>query len=108
MCNLAVCDRSQAAVFEITPKTVARRNDEHGLCLCTNHFRTPQLSVGTQCRRYDQLSHGQLIDRLAVSDVAKLLNSANQCHFTIQTMIFEPATLAVHVSFGPALVRAAA
>jgi isopenicillin-N N-acyltransferase like protein len=102
MCNLAVCDRSQTAVFEITPKTVVRRDDEHGLCLCTNHFRTPQLCVGTKCRRYDQLSHGQQLDKLAVSDVAKLLNSANQGGFTIQTMVFEPATLMAHVSFGPA------
>ncbi len=102
MCNLALCDRTQAAVLEITPKTVARRDDERGLCLCTNHFRTPQLSVGKQCRRYDQLSHGQQLDKLGVSDVAKLLNSANQGSFTIQTMIFEPATLMAHVSFGPA------
>ena len=102
MCNLAVCDRSRAAVLEITPKTVARRDDERGLCLCTNHFRTPELCVGTQCRRYDQLSHGQELDKLGVSDVAKLLNSANQGGFTIQTMIFEPATLVAHISFGPA------
>jgi hypothetical protein len=102
MCNLALCDRTQTAVLEITPKTVARRDDEHGLCLCTNHFRTPQLAVGTQCPRYEQLSHGQMIDKLGVSDVAKLLDSANQGHYTIQTMIFEPATLIAHISFGPA------
>jgi isopenicillin-N N-acyltransferase-like protein len=102
MCNLAICDRTQTAVLEITPKTVARRDDERGLCLCTNHFRTPQLTVGTQCRRYDELSHGQQLDKLGVSDIAKLLNSANQGQYTIQTMIFEPATLMAHVSFGPA------
>ena len=102
MCNLAVCDRTQTAVFEITPKTVARRDDEHGLCLCTNHFRTPELAVGTQCRRYEQLSHGQQLEKLGVTDVARLLDSANQKNFTIQTMIFEPATLTAHISFGPA------
>ena len=104
MCNLAVCDRQNSAVFEITPKTVARRNDEQGLCLCTNHFRTPELAVNTQCRRYDQLSHGQRIDKLAISDVARLLDSANQGNFTIQTMIFEPATLVAHLSFGRLLL----
>jgi isopenicillin-N N-acyltransferase like protein len=102
MCNLAMCDRSQTAVLEITPKTVARRNDERGLCLCTNHFRTPELAVDTQCRRYSQLMHGQELDKLGISDVAKLLDSANQGHFTIQTMIFEPTTLKAHISFGPA------
>jgi isopenicillin-N N-acyltransferase like protein len=102
MCNLAVCDRTQSAVFEITPKTVARRDDERGLCLCTNHFRTPELAVDTQCRRYEQLSHGQELDKLTVSDVSRLLNSANQNQFTIQTMIFEPTSLLGHISLGPA------
>jgi len=102
MCNLALCDRTQSAVLEITPKTVARRDDDHGLCPCTNHFRTPELAVDTQCRRYDQLQHGQELDKLGVSDVARLLNSANQEQFTIQTMIFEPASFLAHVSFGPA------
>ncbi len=94
MCNLGRLRPLASGGFSRShPKTVARRDDEHGLCLCTNHFRTPQLSVGTQCRRYDQLSHGQQIDKLAVSDVAKLLNSANQGIFTIQTMIFEPTNV---------------
>ncbi|HZZ29275.1 MAG TPA: C45 family peptidase [Pirellulales bacterium] len=102
MCNLAVCDRTQSAVLEITPKTVVRRDDDRGLCLCTNHFRTPELAVNTQCRRYDQLLHGQELEKLGVSDISRLLNAANQQQFTIQTMIFEPAPLLAHISFGPA------
>jgi isopenicillin-N N-acyltransferase like protein len=101
MCNLAVCDRTQAAVLEVTPKSVVRRPAEKGLCPCTNHFRTPELAVDTQCSRYSSLMKAQKIAELGVPDVARLLDSANQGQFTIQTMVFEPAALKAHVSFGP-------
>jgi predicted choloylglycine hydrolase len=101
MCNLAVCDRNQSAVLEVTPRAVARRSAESGLCPCTNHFRTKELAVDKQCWRYDKLMQSDRFERLGISDVAKLLDSANQGRFTMQTMIFEPATLRLHVSFGP-------
>ncbi len=101
MCNLAVCDRHTSAVLEVTPLTVARRSSEGGLCPCTNHFRTKELATNMQCSRYERLQASRAMERLGIDDVAKLLNSANQGRFTIQTMIFEPATLEAHVSFGP-------
>jgi predicted choloylglycine hydrolase len=101
MCNLAVCDRNESAVLEITPRTVARRMSESGLCPCTNHFRTKELAVDEQCWRYDKLMQSDRLERLCISDVAKLLDSANQGRFTMQTMIFEPVMLRLHVSFGP-------
>lgn len=102
MCNLAVCDRKQAAVFEITPKTVLRRPAEHGQCACTNHFRTDALAVEKDnCPRYAKLAAAQKSDKLAVADIAKYLDAVNQGNNTIQTMIFEPATLRAHLSFGP-------
>ena len=45
MCNVALCDRHQAIVLEMTTKTVARRPADHGLCACTNHFRTATLPL---------------------------------------------------------------
>ncbi len=101
MCNLAVCDRNQSAVLEVTPRTVARRPSESGLCPCTNHFRTKELALDMQCWRYDKLQQSRALEKLSVDDVARLLDSANQGRFTMQTMIFEPATLRIHVSFGP-------
>ncbi len=101
MCNLAICDRQQAAVLEITPKTVVRRPADHGLCPCTNHFRTEKLAVGTACSRYGRLFAGQQLDQLAQTDVARLLDAANQGDRTLQTMIFEPAKLRLHLSLGP-------
>lgn len=104
MCNLAVCDRREAAVFEITPSTIVRRPADRGLCACTNHFRTEALSLAGEmqnCYRFPRLEKAQQFDKLAISDVAKHLHSVNQGKNTIQTMIFEPATLRAHLSFGP-------
>ena len=47
MCNLAMCDRTQSAVLEMTPKTVVRRASNQGVCACTNHFRTKELALAT-------------------------------------------------------------
>ena len=50
--NLAACDRQRAVVFEITSKNVVARGAEDHLLACTNHFRTPELSVGNNGWRY--------------------------------------------------------
>ncbi|MCI0741592.1 MAG: C45 family peptidase [Gemmataceae bacterium] len=55
MQNIAAADRKAGVVFEITPKTVAVRRADKGLCACTNHFRTEELATETECRRYDIL-----------------------------------------------------
>ena len=87
----------------MTPKSVVRRAAVKGLCPCTNHFRTPELAVAEArkaCWRYESLLKSTEMPALGVSDVAKLLDSANQGPLTIQTMVFEPATLKLHVSIG--------
>lgn len=101
MCNLAVCDRKQAAVLEITPNTVARRSADRGLCACTNHFRTQGLALAGGCDRYKKLEGAQQLDQLTVADVAKYLHAVCQGEGTIQTMVFEPATVTAHLSLGP-------
>jgi isopenicillin-N N-acyltransferase-like protein len=101
MCNLAVCDRKEAAVLELTPNTVVRRPADRGLCACTNHFRTKGLALVNNCPRYAELEKAQQHGKLSLDDLAKHLNSVNQGRNTIQTMIFEPATLKAHLSFGP-------
>jgi len=100
--NLAVCDRHRAVVFEITTRQVAVREAEGHLLAATNHFRTPALSVTKECDRYERLSkYWQRTGPLALGDVAQAMRDvANRT--TIQTMIFEPATLRLHVSLGAA------
>lgn len=98
--NLAVCDRHGGAVFEITPDNVARRDDQDHLLFCTNHFRAEGLTVGETCRRYDvlqQIPAGKPID---VAAVQARLDAANQGELTLQTMIFEPRELALHLALG--------
>ena len=98
--NLAVCDRNGGAVFEITPDNVARRDDQQGVLRCTNHFRIAGMCVDETCKRYDAL--GQFDDDalLDVEAVHKRLHAANQKQLTLQTMIFEPRTLVLHLALG--------
>lgn len=99
--NLAVCDTKTSAVFEITPKTIAVRRGENGICPCTNHFRTKDLGTGAKCWRYPLLEKSQELDKLDVKDVAKKLHEVNQGNLTLQSMVFEPATLKLHLAVGP-------
>lgn len=100
MNNLAVCDQKGGAVFEFTPKSVVVRRPESGVCPCTNHFRSDELSIDKKCRRYDALSKAFGTDKLDRATVARLLDDANQGPNTLQTMIFEPAALRLHLAAG--------
>jgi isopenicillin-N N-acyltransferase like protein len=98
--SLAVCDRKKAAVFEMTPNTVAVRYADDGLCFCTNHFRTDELIMFAWCRRYPILEKAQSMKTLGVDDVAKKLNQVNAGRMTVQSMIFEPEPLVLHLAMG--------
>lgn len=98
--NLAVCDRKSAAVFEITPKQVARRNAEDAALPCTNHFRMPGLAVNEECWRFDRLQSASAKPTLSIDDIHQALHAANQGEFTLQTMIFEPRELVLHLAVG--------
>jgi hypothetical protein len=98
--NLAVCDPQQAAVLEITPKNLVVRPAENGLCLCTNHFRTKELATSIDCPRFRTLEKSQEMPQLGMKDVAQKMDEVNQGPLTIQTMIFEPASLRLHLAIG--------
>jgi isopenicillin-N N-acyltransferase-like protein len=98
--NLAICDRKGAAVLEITPKNVIVRPGVDGICSCTNHFRSKLLAEDLKCPRYDALERSRSLPKLDLADVAKHLHAANQGPATMQTMIFEPAALKLHLAFG--------
>jgi hypothetical protein len=54
------------------------------------------------CRRYDILEKCQAGGaKLGIEDVAKELHAVNLGRFTIETMIFEPATRTLHLAYGP-------
>ena len=98
--NLAVCDREHCGVLEMTPRSVGFRGDEEGLCACTNHFRTEDLAVFRRCRRYRQLEECWGQSTLGLSDVAAKLHEVNQGRLTVQTMVFEPVSLRLHLAVG--------
>jgi isopenicillin-N N-acyltransferase-like protein len=98
--SLAVCDRHGAAVFEMTPNTFAVRRAKNGLCFCTNHFRTPELAMFAWCRRYPILEQTQSLKTVGIEDIAKKLDEVNMGRLTVQTMIFEPDPLALHLAIG--------
>ena len=96
--NLAVGDAKHAAVFEFTTKSVVVRKSQNQVAICTNHFRTDELCTATKCFRYDRLA--QCEEKVDVATLAKRLHTANQGGHTLQTMIFEPSTLTLHLAIG--------
>jgi len=98
--NLAVSDKNRSVVFEMTPKTFNVRPAVDGICTCTNHFRTSNLSTGVQCKRWDVLQKSWQAPTLTFKDVARQLDAVNQGPLTVQTMIFEPGALKLYLAIG--------
>ena len=98
--NLALCDPNKSVVLEMTPKTVVARHAIDGILACTNHFRSDELAVFAWCPRYQRLIQSRKLDQLDVSDVAKKMHEVNMGRMTVQTMIFEPAALKLHLAIG--------
>jgi isopenicillin-N N-acyltransferase like protein len=100
MILLTLCDKKAGAVFEITTKQLIVRRAEENLCCCTNHFRCKGLATSTKCQRYDTLDQSRDTPRLDVAEVAKRMDAVNQGANTLHTMVFEPASLKLHLAFG--------
>lgn len=108
MNNLAVCDRHGGEVFEFTPRSLVVRGPVDDVCCCTNHFRTEELAPTEplrlarlkECPRYAVLEQACAMSSVSIADVAKKLNQVNQGSHTLQSMIFEPATLVLHLAAG--------
>ena len=81
--------------------TVVERRSEDGISLCTNHFRSPELATNTQCRRYETFLKSITAKKYSLPDIAERMHAVNQGEMTLQTMVFEPATLQMHLAFGP-------
>jgi predicted choloylglycine hydrolase len=101
--NLAICDVNGGAVFEMTPKSFVVRRSENGFCACTNHFRSKELAKDVQCPRYEILSTCRECEQVNLDQIRKLLATVgprSQADQTLQTMIFEPADLRLHLAIG--------
>ncbi len=98
--NLAVCDKERSAVFEITPDNVGRRDPQDSVLSCTNHFRTPELSVFKGGYRFRELEATRKMPRVGLKEMSERLHATHQGNMTIQTMIFEPKAGLVHLAIG--------
>jgi hypothetical protein len=106
--NMVVADRKTVGTFEVTPNTVVFRPAKKGVCACTNHFCTEvrpekKVNIANSYDRFDSLERirGQK-EQVTIEDVHQKLHAVNLGDLTLQTMIFEPATLKLHVAFGDA------
>jgi hypothetical protein len=97
---LVACDRKGGAVFEATPRTVMVRRAADGVLVGTNRFECKGLATKGTCGRAFVLAQAYRLKKLGVADVAKKMHEVNQKDWTIHTMVFEPATLKLHVAFG--------
>jgi isopenicillin-N N-acyltransferase-like protein len=105
--NLVVADRANVAVFEVTPKEIHVRVAAGGTCVCTNHFCTDGLRPLVRFNWYHTLDRYHILEEtaaartlLGVEDVHRGLDEARNDKETLQTMIFEPATLRLHLAIG--------
>jgi hypothetical protein len=98
--SLAVCDRQHSGVLEITAKHVVLRRGSKGICVNTNHFRSESLCLWTACPRYALLSQAAAVEKLSVADVFRRLDDVNLGPRTVQSMVFEPGSLILHLAMG--------
>jgi predicted choloylglycine hydrolase len=105
--NLAVADRSGVAVFEITPERVIVRRSVRGTCVCANHFCSDELksrvtfNYFATCDRLQTLAKvSELQRKLGPADLQVGLHEACLKTLTMQTMVFEPQALRLHLAAG--------
>jgi hypothetical protein len=105
--NLAVADRRRVAAFEVTTRRVLLRPAQEGACVCTNHFCADELRPLWQFNTYGTLVRHAILRRavrqrrrFAVADVHAAMHAASNAEETLQTMVFDPAGLRLHLALG--------
>lgn len=105
--NLALADRERVAVLEVTPRQVRERAAAEGACVCTNHFCLEAHSPAWSFNVYKTFDRHRTLrrlerarDRFDIPEIHAALHASHQDDHTIQTMVFEPAALRLHVGMG--------
>jgi len=104
---LALCDRDGGRALEVTPDHVLDHPQDGDAITCTNHYRSPELARKKPPRNFRTGERLLTLTGLAAArgtftpaDLTATLHAVHQGDLTVQTIIFEPAALAVHVGFG--------
>jgi predicted choloylglycine hydrolase len=104
--SLAIADPKRGVVFEITPESVVVRQPEDGICSCTNHFCTKELKPAFQPDIFWTLDRFAILEtirkqpKVGLEDLHRSMNAVSVRNHTLQTMIFEPGKLRLHVAIG--------
>jgi len=105
--NVLMADRNEVSVLEVSPQRVVRRPSSNGFCASTNHFLSEPLRVEKPANIHNTLERMEKLqkvgasgERLGVEAIRKHLHDVRLEHFTLQTMVFEPRALRLHLSIG--------
>jgi hypothetical protein len=105
--NLVLADRSGVAVFEVSPRAVHVRPARQGACACTNHFLSDDLRPLIPLNLFHTLDRFRTLQKtarpggqLGPTDLQRALHEARIENSTMQTMVFEPAALRLHLAIG--------
>lgn len=103
---LVVADKDGGAVFEISPEDVVVRKSTEGQCSCTNHFCTKEMKPEKQenlfrsVDRFKTLEKTRELQKVDVAEMHKALHACSHKGSTMQTMVFEPSELKLHLAIG--------
>lgn len=104
--NLLIADRKRSAVFEVTPDKVIERKSKDGVAVCCNHFCCSEIkpffpiNVRRSFQRFTLLEELRTNEnKVSPAQVMEYLDSVNLGDDTLQTMVFEPSTLRLHLAF---------
>jgi hypothetical protein len=105
--NLVLADRSRPAVFEVTTRRVRERTEERGAAVCTNHFCAEELRPLWSFDVYQTVTRHCILrkalrqtERFGIGEMHQALHAASNPTETLQTMVFEPEALRLHLAMG--------
>jgi hypothetical protein len=105
--SVVLCDRRTSAVLEVSPELVVRRDPARGVSVCTNHFLGTGAVRRSPVETFGSARRHRLLERVAagggqlgVAELFGLLHETNMGPLTIQSMVFEPAGLRLHLAMG--------
>lgn len=105
--NLVLADRDGVAVFEVSPQRIVVRHGASGTTVCTNHYCTEPLRPRVPINPAHSFERFRTLEAVGrgspVLDLPALqasLSAVSNRKETMQSMIFEPCRLRLHLAIG--------
>jgi hypothetical protein len=104
---LVLCDGDGGRALEVTPDGVVDYPQDGDAIACTNHYRSRELARRRPPRQFRTGERLNTLAGLAAGrgtfaplNLTAALHAVHQGGMTVQTMVFEPASRAIHLTFG--------